>query len=139
MRAIKFRAWVTSTIPGEEGFMLYKVAPFYFVDGDISTADRIYGYRHGEDEPTKVKADIYSFELMQYVGREDKDGRDIYEGDFVRRWTTSRAGVHPNNKHIWLVEYKFTYKYTGFRVAATSTLEVIGNIYENPELLEKAA
>lgn len=75
-------------------------------------------------------------ELMQYTGLHDKNGKEIYEGDILKsiRW---------NN--IFLVKYTGTAFYlcrkgnNGFNKITTwnnaEKSEVIGNIYDNPELL----
>lgn len=67
--------------------------------------------------------------LMQYTGLQDKDGVEIYEGDIVRV-PYNRIG----NRTV-----EFTNG--GYEIAnyALSACYLIGNIHENPELLEAAA
>lgn len=76
-------------------------------------------------------------EIMQSTGLKDKNGKEIYEGDIVRNTHTGSVGrvhwcVH-NTGFFYYVE-KDKKDYTVFR--AKYNLEVIGNIYENRELLE---
>lgn len=85
-------------------------------------------------------------ELMQYTGIKDINGREIYEGDIVRqngvlnlyggyigevRWREDRWHIWQNN--YWFDNGDFYY---GDEVNWTHT-EVIGNIYETPELLKE--
>lgn len=77
--------------------------------------------------------------LMQSTGLKDKNGIDVYQGDIIR---CTRGCPH---EVIWLEEYGGTF-FGGMPAwylsglekgyAWTGEEEVIGNIYENPELLE---
>ena len=81
--------------------------------------------------------------LMQYTGLKDKNRRSIYEGDIVKM---HQVVLSPDDKIGW-VEYTAQYGYSilfGNRRCRQSDwandegakYEVIGNIWENPELLE---
>ena len=78
-------------------------------------------------------------ELLQYVGRKDKHGKKIYEGDIVN-WFDDLG----NHNHPFVVEYDDAHfvltlpgeKYDWY-LGEKKELEVIGNIYENPELLQR--
>lgn len=74
--------------------------------------------------------------LMQYTGIKDKNGVEIYEGDIL--WLGDAASIV---QIVW-VEFKLRLKWVNPMGASDNIyawkddLEVIGNIYENPELLE---
>jgi uncharacterized phage protein (TIGR01671 family) len=92
--------------------------------------------------------------LMQYTGLKDKNGKEIYEGDIVIRkevdWSETEDdcpyGEEPQKEamrdvvtmdrypRFWLQHEAFGYK--GECLEHPDECEVIGNIYENPELLE---
>ena len=84
--------------------------------------------------------------LMQFTGLQDKNGKDIYEGDVVK-WDKdnhyNNCGGNCNTDRIEIVKYKeygfepFIYSdgYNGVIMIDYNYCEVIGNIYENPELL----
>jgi uncharacterized phage protein (TIGR01671 family) len=72
-------------------------------------------------------------EILQFTGLKDKNGVEIYEGDVVRT---------PDNTQImkvvwgycgWGLQYLDTRSAPGF--LNWKSIEVIGNIHENPELL----
>jgi uncharacterized phage protein (TIGR01671 family) len=83
------------------------------------------------------------FELMQYTGLKDKNGKEIYEEDIVKfEMTREKLIDHPvmtafeNETAIYQGAVKWEeYGWRPFIDGEVKKLEVIGNIYENPELL----
>ena len=77
--------------------------------------------------------------LMQYTGLKDKNGKEIYEGDIIK--TKIFNGKYENaevywNVNAWCIRTKK--ETTGlFVTKGEYGVEIIGNIYENQELLEK--
>ena len=130
MREIKFRAWD-------------KVLNKMLVAGDSNLPDLTCN--GCPIEPHTRKNLSMEMELMQFTGLLDKSGKEIYEGDVVR-------GVYPHytTEQIGIVEYgalafSFIRRKDGqIQWMDTITnpsyteaeIEVIGNIYENPELLK---
>jgi uncharacterized phage protein (TIGR01671 family) len=82
------------------------------------------------------------FVLLQYTGLKDKNGKEIYDGDIMEnsliiKWNQLHNcfGYFSNNgfvkeilSNVYDSKGNLTYCYVGF--------EIIGNIYENPELLQ---
>ena len=88
--------------------------------------------------------DLPNVELMQYTGVKDKNGKEIYEGDIVKY----KFPYDTRLKHISPVKFLETEVSFGIKdiygneiplytISANNYFEVIGNIYENKNLLEE--
>lgn len=88
------------------------------------------------------------FDVMQYTGLQDKTGRDIFDGDIVNVYGSIISGPNHNKKIIFTDvckwkddECKYIFKIRerdfGCEHSWGNDYEIIGNIYENPELLDK--
>lgn len=117
MREIKFRAWLTNSkdVTFSNGdHMEYDII---LVDGkyaDVEGGWDIHGTR--------------DYHVMQYTGLKDKNGKEIYEGDVVKYNNTGFT------EHTVI-----TYDFRDLNNLETFYLrecEVIGNIYENKDLLK---
>lgn len=77
-----------------------------------------------------VNNDIH---LMQSTGLKDKNGVEIFEGDVVK--CNGLLGTIESFKAMWICSFMKhnNYQKVGF---FAQEIEVVGNIYENPELLE---
>lgn len=124
-REIKFRAWhkgYKSDMGGRhvEPHMMHEDAP-----GDV--------FRWGYPEGRVV--------IMQYTGLKDRNGKEIYTGDFVRQSYTLyeiRDCIGGWECQIWK-EFKHGGSEEGstynFSCLVDYACEVVGNIYEHPSLL----
>ncbi|WP_367766484.1 YopX family protein [Lacticaseibacillus paracasei] len=129
-REIKFRAYSSHN---------HKMYPVSDIEWDID--GRIWVT--ADDGKNGIELIDEEAHLMQYTGLNDKNGREIYEGDIIV--------THPKSKYeapnSGVVQYggsrpMFGYKtedgeeYEIWSSNAYRTYEVIGNIFENPELRE---
>lgn len=99
----------------------------------------------GEDDGDQ-RYELKDVVLMQYTGLKDKNGKEIYEGDVIKcnphwsngdiyevgviTWEKQRAGFMVNVGRLTVQGFK------SLKMGGASHKEVIGNIYENPELIK---
>ena len=130
MRKIKFRVWDKSEKKMLDNTNVRPIALGYLEDETCTGgayADNLY-------------------EFMQYAGKNDKNEKEIYEGDIVIKVDTTGLGWHRERKckvsfdkwGCWMLTTEFG---DGYMLGEfdSEQLEVIGNIFENPELLEGGA
>ena len=113
MRTIKFRVWdeeIKQMLFNDEAtYILHRFTP-----------------RHS----------IYKT-LMQFTGLLDKNRKEIYEGDIVKPWAFNKSSgnlVH-STLPARVVVWKNNFNSTGFNLRKGDRCEVIGNIYENKDLI----
>ena len=120
MREIKFRAWV------EEENEMMSVEEIIFCE--VGGVAEINGWW-----------DDSRFILMQYTGLKDKNGVEIYEGDILRWYGYEVKGgkqIRPEKLLVVADYIRDAHKVLCITEGTDQTVEVIGNIHENPELLE---
>lgn len=139
MRDIKFRVW--------DGEIMW--SPEFFIFNQSWTYHT--NWSAFEDDPKFGKASrIDGKALMQYTGLKDKNGKEIYEGDIIVAHDVSDGG-------LYIQQYPGLFNGSRFEVgwgdscwegkdhddgyihmSTRATYEIIGNIYENPELVDKS-
>jgi len=76
-------------------------------------------------------------DLMQYIGLKDKNGKEIYEGDiFIHKFQTWKKSKVVFFKGAFCYEDKYMDIDTHYFAPDAQFIEVVGNIYENPELIK---
>lgn len=91
---------------------------------------------------TEISVELDEIDLMQSTGLKDKNGQEIFEGDVVRQVRTQPTienetitGVVTMLEGAWLI-VNDNEQLASDLWSETDENEIIGNIYENPELLE---
>ena len=131
MREIKFRAWYD----GPDGSVMLEPQ-------DLSKSRDYWDW-----------LGIHDVQLMQYTGLKDKNGVEIYEGDIFDSalYPFMNEGLrnYRGEVYYWDEEAAFYYNIHvisdrvagcacgGSMAEAPADLEIIGNIYQNPELLNE--
>lgn len=127
MREIKFRAWD-------------KISEDVFEAVSIDFEREIVVLKK---ESYTTFACLSEVEFMQFTGLYDKNSKEIYEGDILQGtyyfrgtgWYDEGEGEYFINSEVVFKKGKYTCQGFDLDIIA-SDVEVIGNIYENPELIE---
>jgi|SRR3990167_7580597 len=120
MREIKFRAWDRLR---NKMFQVNSAA--FYPEMDSGTL-----FNHDNDTIFIGNGTRDAVEIMQYVGLKDKNGREIYQDDLMRDLDNEICVVSWDKSGCW----KFGLVWANN--INSNEYEVIGNIYENPELLK---
>lgn len=132
MRDIKFRAFhkkenrmIYPASKRNDTCMVFEETGWFIVDHFTGKMETILKCEDGE--------------LMQYTGLKDKNGVEIYEGDIIKadnritciQWTGNGFnGVYMNDDLTWDDEWEDS-------ISRYGKIELLGNIYQNPELLKR--
>ena len=123
MRELKFRAWI-------KNYNCYADV-LGFEQGRL-----FIQFQSGERAQHRLYVSVEDCILEQYTGLRDKNGEEIYEGDIVE------YDYYIRNSKSYRVKEKVMFDDMGARlgndrIRNCSNVEVIGNINENMDLLEK--
>jgi len=141
MREIKFRAWDGKGMIGS-GDTWGVGNPEYAIGFDGKVLRKADNYGRGSDYAEYMSEDGHeNYTLMQYTGLKDKNSVEIYEGDIVRRYTGQDCeGNNEVLKVVWHnrdARWKMTANDFNHHDNWCFSKEIIGNIYENPDLLKE--
>ncbi len=124
MREIKFRAWNPDT-----------KRMVYYLQSKGLTLPII-----AKERELVLVANVDELEWLQYIGLRDKNNKEIYEGDLIKDSDSDFIGQVVFDTETLAFTTKFqSNELWGFvpRHGKDNHCEIIGNIYENPELQTK--
>lgn len=131
-RIIKFRFWNKKDY-GSNGDSFYQ------------PANSMVEWENAKDDPNKwINFEDENVLPMQFTGLKDKNGKEIYEGDIIQMWVGTKPVTVGNItwggwQYVVRMEVvgKDKTNYFGYNSEDIDPekIEIIGNIYENPELI----
>ncbi len=128
MREIKFRAWV------KDRKAIFEVISIDYVSKKVTYIVERTGHL------LNIRHDKFNdVELMQYTGIKDKDNKEIYEGDILFESFGERYYKVVFENGSFRAEFKGDFEEYSFDLidVVAQGCEIVGNIYENPELIKE--
>lgn len=133
MRELKFRAWDVKAEQMSDPFVLF---------GEFTLLGAVHEWQRQFGIPGDSLGRLNDLEILQFTGLKDKNGKDIYEGDLIIQDRIKGQVIYSRNG--FYVEWTQNMK---ARITLGSPhpneennfetkCEVIGNIYENPNLCQ---
>lgn len=136
MREIKFRAWDNFNNRMIQNDRILKIC---FVRSNHIPSLVVYSNRNIENH-TEIREDdkqyCNEFELMQYTGIKDTNKKEIYEGDILTSAFSKRIVIFDENTcSFMLKDVDLRNGLFLLTKEKSKNLEIIGNIYENENLI----
>ena len=128
MREIKFRAWV------KDRKAIFEVISIDYVSKKVTYIVERTGHL------LNIRHDKFNdVELMQYTGIKDKDNKEIYEGDILFESFGERYYKVVFENGSFRAEFNGDFDEYSFDLidVVAQGCEIVGNIYENPELIKE--
>ena len=109
---------------------------------ELTLGEWIYGYLFNiEGEKAwiwnGIPQEVLTDTVGQYTGIKDIDGKEIYEGDIVKDKYENRYEVRYDDKRMsWIAHSTIPFE-NNIPLCVVTECTIIGNIHDNPDLLEE--